>query len=67
MGPEGTPYENGVFLFDIWLPPSYPEVPPKVQFLTTGGGRVRLVAPAVGGMKAAHALHKDGYKSGSYC
>ena len=44
IGPEDTPYENGIYLFDIFLPPEYPEVPPKVQFLTTGGGRVRLVS-----------------------
>ncbi|GFR41567.1 hypothetical protein Agub_g2287, partial [Astrephomene gubernaculifera] len=37
-----TPYANGAFLFDIFLPPAYPNVPPKVQFLTTGGGRVRF-------------------------
>ena len=29
-GPEGTPYQNGCFLFDVWLPPEYPNKPPKV-------------------------------------
>eukprot|EP00898_Chlorokybus_atmophyticus_P001859 jgi/Chlat1/2674/Chrsp18S02980 len=42
VGPEGTPYANGVFVFDIFLPPQYPDVPPKVQLLTTGGGFVRF-------------------------
>ncbi|KXZ45434.1 hypothetical protein GPECTOR_54g174 [Gonium pectorale] len=37
-----TPYANGPFIFDIFLPPAYPNTPPKVQFLTTGGGRVRF-------------------------
>uniref|UniRef100_A0A0D6QRL6 UBC core domain-containing protein n=1 Tax=Araucaria cunninghamii TaxID=56994 RepID=A0A0D6QRL6_ARACU len=42
VGPKGTPYQNGVFIFDIYLPPDYPQVPPKVTFLTTGGGKVRF-------------------------
>ncbi|KAI5072783.1 hypothetical protein GOP47_0012889 [Adiantum capillus-veneris] len=42
IGPEGTPYENGVFLFDLLLEETYPDTPPKVQFLTTGGGMVRF-------------------------
>lgn len=41
-GPADTPYANGVFLFDIFLPPSYPQVNPRVTFLTTGGGLVRF-------------------------
>ncbi|KAH7298672.1 hypothetical protein KP509_25G053400 [Ceratopteris richardii] len=40
VGPENTPYENGIFLFDILLGDSYPIQPPKVHFLTTGGGKV---------------------------
>jgi len=31
-----------VFLFDIQLPPAYPQVPPNVILLTTGGGTVRF-------------------------
>jgi ubiquitin-protein ligase len=27
-GPAATPYENGCFLFDILLPPDYPDSPP---------------------------------------
>ncbi|GAQ82844.1 ubiquitin conjugating enzyme family protein [Klebsormidium nitens] len=42
IGPGGTPYQNGAFLFDILLPPDYPQVSPKVQFMTTGGGRTRF-------------------------
>ncbi|GAX26100.1 baculoviral IAP repeat-containing protein 6 [Fistulifera solaris] len=40
-GPEGSPYENGVFLFDCFLQ-DYPTRPPRVQFLTTGGGTIRF-------------------------
>lgn len=40
--PSGTPYSGGTFAFDILLPQDYPQRPPKVQFLTTGGGRVRF-------------------------
>lgn len=42
FGPEDTPYECGVFIFDIFLPPDYPDSPPKFRFLTTGGGRARF-------------------------
>ncbi|KAL7544943.1 hypothetical protein ACHAWF_008323 [Thalassiosira exigua] len=41
-GPDDTPYANGCFLFDINLPANYPKVAPKVQFLTTGGGKIRF-------------------------
>ena len=42
IGPPDTPYENGCFEFDIFLPNSYPEESPKVLLVTTGGGRVRF-------------------------
>jgi hypothetical protein len=42
IGPKGTPYENGLFEFDMFCPPSFPNVPPKMKFRTTGGGRVRF-------------------------
>jgi hypothetical protein len=40
-GPEGTPYANGCFLFDIGMN-DYPKKAPSVKFLTTGQGRVRF-------------------------
>ena len=40
-GPEGTPYANGCFLFDLYLH-NYPQESPKVKFLTTGNGKVRF-------------------------
>jgi ubiquitin-protein ligase len=42
VAPEDTPYANGCFEFDILLPPTYPNVPPKVLLCTTGGGKVRF-------------------------
>jgi ubiquitin-protein ligase len=39
IGPEGTPYENSWFQFDILCPANYTRKPPKVWLRTTGGGR----------------------------
>jgi len=33
-GPEGTPYEKGIFFLDISFPVNYPHAPPKVIFQT---------------------------------
>jgi len=41
-GPEGTPYSAGCFIFDILAPSDYPNVAPKVNLQTTGGGSVRF-------------------------
>lgn len=35
-GPSQTPYEGGMFLFFVRLPPDYPLRPPLVKLLTTG-------------------------------
>ena len=32
-GPSGTPYEDGLFLFDVQLPAGYPNVPPLVNYI----------------------------------
>ncbi|KXT04310.1 hypothetical protein AC578_7966 [Pseudocercospora eumusae] len=40
IGPKNTPYENGLFEFDILCDATFPNGPPKVDFRTTGGGRV---------------------------
>mmetsp|Transcript_97133 Transcript_97133/g.274585 ORF Transcript_97133/g.274585 Transcript_97133/m.274585 type:complete len:153 (+) Transcript_97133:121-579(+) len=34
QGPSGTPYENGVYALELFLPEGYPMEPPKVRFLT---------------------------------
>ncbi|KAL0579537.1 hypothetical protein V5O48_002466 [Marasmius crinis-equi] len=41
-GPEGTPYYNGCYLFDIFLGPSYNQAPPSVKYITTNGGKYRF-------------------------
>jgi ubiquitin-protein ligase len=41
-GPSETPYFGGIFLFDIFLPADFPNVPPQIQFLNTGGGTIRF-------------------------
>ncbi|MCJ1294198.1 hypothetical protein MMC34_005755 [Xylographa carneopallida] len=33
-GPQGTPYEGGIFYLWIMFPPSYPFNPPRIRFLT---------------------------------
>jgi baculoviral IAP repeat-containing protein 6 len=37
---EAGPYAFGAFFFDIWLPADYPNVPPMIEIITTGGGTV---------------------------
>jgi baculoviral IAP repeat-containing protein 6 len=39
LGPDDTPYANGVFVFDIFLPYNYPLVAPMVHFVNHGGRR----------------------------
>ena len=41
-GPKDTPYDSGCFLFDMYLPKSFTNDPPKMTFLTTGYGQVRF-------------------------
>jgi len=37
IGPDDTPYENGVFLFNFDFPVNYPYAPPKLTYLTNDG------------------------------
>ncbi|XP_056441748.1 (E3-independent) E2 ubiquitin-conjugating enzyme UBE2O [Gadus chalcogrammus] len=39
-GPTRTPYEDGLFLFDIQLPNIYPAVPPLFSYLSQVSGRL---------------------------
>ena len=36
IGPKDTPYQHGLYLFNLDFPPSYPFEPPKVKFVTYG-------------------------------
>ncbi|CAL4899097.1 unnamed protein product [Urochloa decumbens] len=36
VGASGTPYHDGLFFFDLHLPPSYPAAPPQVKYHSFG-------------------------------
>ncbi|CAL5093428.1 unnamed protein product [Urochloa decumbens] len=36
VGASGTPYQDGLFFFDLQLPPSYPATPPQVKYHSFG-------------------------------
>jgi ubiquitin-protein ligase len=38
-GPPNTPYDSGIFVFDIYLPPSYPSEVPMISLMNTGNVR----------------------------
>ena len=42
VGPDNTPYHNGLFFFDIRLPPDYPSTPPvsKLVPITSAGADI---------------------------
>lgn len=42
VGPRGTPYENGIFEFDMFCDSKFPSRPPHMMFRTTGGGTVEF-------------------------
>ena len=41
-GPSDTPYANGCFEFDVFFPAEYPQVPMRINLMTTGQKRVRF-------------------------
>lgn len=42
VGASGTPYAHGFFMHDVYFGNNYPETPPSVSLITTGGAQVRF-------------------------
>ena len=42
FGAENTPYAHGAFTFDLFIPDSYPKVPPQMNITSTGYGSVKF-------------------------
>lgn len=38
-GPNNTPYDSGIFIFDVLIGDTYPNGPPTMKFVNTGGKR----------------------------
>ena len=36
LGPEGTPYHDQLFMFDVQLAPGHPAAPPRVHYHSWG-------------------------------
>ncbi|XAR68018.1 Ubiquitin--protein ligase [Bertholletia excelsa] len=36
VGPAGTPYHDGLFVFDVLFPATYPDIPPMVYYYSGG-------------------------------
>ncbi|KAH6620315.1 hypothetical protein C7974DRAFT_271050, partial [Boeremia exigua] len=53
IGAEDTPYENGIFEFDMYCPAEYPKNPPQVSFKGTDGGK--------------HGINPNLYPDGKVC
>ncbi|PWA58652.1 ubiquitin-conjugating enzyme/RWD-like protein [Artemisia annua] len=58
VGPKGTPYHDGLYFFDVFIPRSYPECPPLLWYHSGGldinpnllpGGGVKLSLPKING------------------
>lgn len=52
IGPEDTPYENGIYLFEMKFPENYPFSPLKAKFQTNNG---------------SSRLHPNFYSNGKVC
>lgn len=58
VGPERSPYENGIFFLNIDFGDQYPFYPPKIQFLTP------IFHPNINcaGIICMELLHKDNWQ-----
>jgi ubiquitin-protein ligase len=41
-GSSDTPYSYGAYEFDVYFESNYPNMPPKIQLMTTGNNKVRF-------------------------
>ncbi len=41
-GSRGSPYEHGLFEFDLYIPDNYPNTAPQCNLVTTGKGKIRF-------------------------
>jgi len=53
--PVGTPYEGGLFTFDVQLPPEYPAAPPSV-YLTTVLSLSSKIRPGIHSLELGDAV-----------
>lgn len=60
-GVEGTPYASGVFVFDIYCPPDYPNIPCQVTHVTPQANQIKA-RHSPGGFSPN--LHSDSGKVG---
>ena len=60
-GPDGTPYEGGVFDVDIVIPAEYPFEPPKMKFIT------KIWHPNVSSQTGAICLVRETYNIHHSC
>lgn len=56
VGPRGTPYEDCLFIFDIYLPPEYPQRPPLVHYLSYTNERLNPNLYVDGKVRLVHSV-----------
>ncbi|KAK7994809.1 ubiquitin-conjugating enzyme protein 17 [Apiospora arundinis] len=59
IGPQDTPYADGFFLFDVFLPADFPQVPPEFRLrVTPDAGKNKLFSIIANGFNPN--LYRDG-------
>ena len=54
-GPPASPYEGGVYVFQIDIPKDYPHRPPEIKVLTPSGRFQTMTSVCVDGITAHHS------------
>ena len=65
-GPTGTPYEGGMFFFDVRLTSDYPHSPPKIHYYSYCSDRLNPNLYEDGKVRAVWFVLKDIFKCFSY-